>query len=163
MKENNPQDSTFEALLESHTLVPALEDQQYYLAAQMQRLVAQLTERGTYLRVVDSIAFGSVSCVEFGRNAHFELFALATISPPKAGENARKKPIAISWRNDVGENRPVGRFIDDDLEVLHDFFDKLDADKHAGVLPDLCDNYTLPSQHVARTIGSHATKNTRSS
>ncbi|HCH34518.1 MAG: hypothetical protein UY35_C0015G0006 [Candidatus Saccharibacteria bacterium GW2011_GWC2_48_9] len=163
MKEKNPQDSTLEALLENHTLVPALEDQQRYLAAQTQRLTAQLTECGTYLRVMDSIAFESVSGMEFGRNAQFELFALATFSPPKAGENARTKPIPISWRNDVGENRPVGRFTDDDLEVLHDFFDKLDADKHAGVLPDLCDNYTLPSQHVARTIGSQATKNTRSS
>lgn len=157
MKEKNPQDSTLEALLENHTLVPALEDQRRYLAALTQRLTAQLTECGTYLRVVDSIAFESVSGVEFGRNAQFELFALATVSPPKAGENARTKPIPISWCNDVGENRPVGRFTDDDLKVLHDFFNRLDADKRAGFLPDLDHRYEI-NNPLTLQLGGQATK-----
>ncbi len=143
---------------------PSIDDQRAYVSRQKDIRDEKLTKNGTFVRLLDSLPpekqLGEGWNITFCINAQSELYARVVLSETaNTGKNRYKTHVGfleITRTNDVGEHIPAHRFDDSDSEILYDYFDQLDADKRAGVLPNLSSNYEIfdPNTAIMRLSGA---------
>ncbi len=167
-------DQQFKALMEATTFEkPTVASQQQYLEQTRQYLFGDLYEIGTIGRVLDSLPTGVIPVgdngIRFYRGSAGDLNALVTIKQTRTTdadgtvtniEQSKRLPIT-QVNHELGTDDVLGLFEPEDEIMLNEYFDGLDDDKRAGLLPDLDSTYEIFDKQTAlKIMGDSAIRHT---